>query len=99
MSEARKLFLQQAVDKESTIGKYIEELEQQIIELKESQKQKQVIRLCQRLDKAVQQNKDLKNALKQCMTWRKKESKSIPHYDITQSVLWQKIEEVLNARD
>ena len=33
----------------------IEELEQQITELKESQKQKQIIKLCERLDKAEQQ--------------------------------------------
>ena len=38
----------------------IKELEQQITELKESQKQKQIIRLCQRLDKAEQQNKELR---------------------------------------
>ena len=35
---------------------YVAELEQQITELKESQKQKQIIRLCERLDEAKQQN-------------------------------------------
>lgn len=39
--------------------RHIRELEQQLSELKESQKQKQITRLCNRLDKAEQQNKEL----------------------------------------
>ena len=42
------------------ITNYVTELEQQLSELKESQKQKQIIRLCNRLDKAEQQNKELR---------------------------------------
>ena len=79
--------------------RHIRELEQQLSELKESQKQKQIIRLCNRLDKAEQQNKQITAALRQCMTWLKKESKSMPNYDITQSVLWQNFEEVLKQEE
>jgi hypothetical protein len=43
---------------------YITELEQQITELKESQKQKQIIKLCERLDKAEQQNEQMIEALR-----------------------------------
>ena len=39
--------------------RHIRELEQQLTELKEFQKQKQIIKLCNRLDKAEQQNKEL----------------------------------------
>jgi len=39
------------------------ELEQQLSELKESQKQKQIIRLCNRLDKAEHQNEQMLEAL------------------------------------
>ena len=42
---------------------YIAELEQQITELKESQKQKQIIKLCERLDEAKQQNERMLEAL------------------------------------
>ena len=77
------------------VDDYVNELEQQLTELKESRKQKQIIKLCNRLDKAEQQNKQIKEALRQCMTWLKKESKSMPNYDITQSVLWQSFDELL----
>lgn len=43
--------------------RHIRELEQQLSELKESQKQKQIILLCNRLDKAEQQNKQMIEAL------------------------------------
>ena len=43
--------------------RHIRELEQQLSELKESQKQKQIIRLCNRLDKAEQQNEQMLEAL------------------------------------
>ena len=46
-----------------------------------------------------QQNKDLREALKRCMAWLKKESKSMPNYDITQSVLWQNFEEILKQEE
>ena len=39
--------------------RHIRELEQQLTELKESQKQKRIIKLCERLDEAEQQNKEL----------------------------------------
>ena len=39
------------------------ELEKQLSELKESQKQKQIIKLCERLDKAEQQNKQMLEAI------------------------------------
>ena len=46
-----------------TVTNYVTELEQQLSKLKESQKQKQIIRLCERLDKAEQQNKQMIEAL------------------------------------
>ena len=46
--------------------RHIRELEQQLSELKESQKQKQITRLCNRLDKAEQQNKQLSIISKNC---------------------------------
>lgn len=75
----------------------IKQLEQQIAQLQESQKQKSIIKLCERLDKAEQQNKELRKTLKQCMIWLQKESKSMPNYNITQSVLWQSFEEMLDT--
>ena len=48
----------------SELQEKYEELEQQLTELKESQKQKQIIRLCERLDKAEQQNKQMIEALR-----------------------------------
>ena len=42
---------------------YVAELEQQITELKESQKQKQIIKLCERLDEAERQNKQMLEAI------------------------------------
>ena len=49
--------------------------------------------------KIEQQNKELRKTLKQCMTWLQKESKSMPNYDITQSVLWQSFEEILKQEE
>ena len=43
--------------------RHIRELEQQLSELKESQKQKQIIRLCNRLDESERQNKQMIEAL------------------------------------
>ena len=43
----------------------IKELEQQITELKESQKQKQIIRLCKRLDESKHQNEQMIEVLKE----------------------------------
>ena len=43
---------------------YVAELEKQLTELKESQKQKQIIRLCERLDEAEQQKAELIEALR-----------------------------------
>ena len=67
MSEARKRYENRTVFGGSTCAscnfrceQYVSELEHQVTELKESQKQKQIIRLCQRLDKAEQQNKELR---------------------------------------
>ena len=42
---------------------YVTELEQQLSKLKESQKQKQIIKLCERLDEAKQQNEQMLEAL------------------------------------
>ena len=42
---------------------HVAELEQQITELKESQKQKQIIKLCERLDEAKRQNKQMFEAI------------------------------------
>ena len=44
-----------------------------------------------------QENRELRKTLKQCMTWLQKESKSMPNYNITHSVLWQSFEEMLNT--
>ena len=44
--------------------RHIRELEQQLSELKESQKQKQIIRLCNRLDEAEHQNEQMIELLK-----------------------------------
>ena len=46
--------------------RHIRELEQQLSELKESQKQKQIIILCNRLDKAEHLNKQLSIISKNC---------------------------------
>ena len=64
MSEARERYYAEELESWITISRevahdYVTELEQQLTELKESQKQKQIIILCNRLDKAEQQNKDL----------------------------------------
>ena len=59
MSKASLDFINSGKCYPSEVLNYVLELEQQITELKESQKQKQIIRLCQRLDKAEQQNKEL----------------------------------------
>ena len=62
MSEARDKYKEVDPWKENNRAifiDYIEELEHQITELKESQKQKRIIRLCERLDKAEQQKAEL----------------------------------------
>ena len=62
MSEARDRYKEVDLWKENNRAifiDYIEELEHQITELKESQKQKRIIRLCERLDKAEQQKAEL----------------------------------------
>ena len=62
MSEARDRYKEVDPWKENNRAifiDYIEELEHQITELKESQKQKRIIRLCERLDKAEQQKAEL----------------------------------------
>ena len=66
MSEARDKYKEVDPWKENNRAifiDYIEELEHQITELKESQKQKRIIRLCERLDKAEQQKAELIEAL------------------------------------
>ena len=68
MSEAREKYYTEESESWITISRelahdYVTELEQQLSELKESQKQKQIIRLCERLDKAEQQNKQMIEAL------------------------------------
>ena len=67
MSEARDKYKEVDPWKENNRAifiDYIEELEHQITELKESQKQKRIIRLCERLDKAEQQKAELIEDLK-----------------------------------
>ena len=68
MSEAREKYdfwvvMNHAWNIDDVIN-YVTELEQQLSELKESQKQKQITRLCNRLDKAEQQNKQMISAIK-----------------------------------
>lgn len=67
MSEAREKYYEELNLKNmithGAANKYIAELEHQITELKTSQKQKQIIKLCNRLDKAEQQNKQMIEAL------------------------------------
>ena len=60
MSKASLDFINSGKCYPSEVLNYVLELEQQITELKESQKQKRIIRLCERLDKAEQQNKELR---------------------------------------
>ena len=67
MSKASLDFINSGKCYPSEVLNYVLELEQQITELKESQKQKQIIRLCQRLDKAEQQNKELRELLNYAM--------------------------------
>ena len=68
MSEARERYYAEELESWITISRevahdYVTELEQQLSELKESRKQKQIIRLCNRLDKAEQQNKQMLECL------------------------------------
>ena len=75
MSESRLLYnhvVDSLPDKQvrDVIRTHVDELEQQNKKLMESQKQKQIIRLCNRLDKAEQQNKQMLEAL---IEWRKTE--------------------------
>ena len=71
MSEARERYYKLKSELEhlgneglrGEIDDYVTELEQQLSELKESQKQKQIIKLCERLDEAKQQNKQMLEAL------------------------------------
>lgn len=59
MSEARENNFETLLTITLKQQKIIEQLEQQITDLKESQKQKQIIKLCERLDKAERQNKQM----------------------------------------
>ena len=72
MSEARERYYKLKSELEhlgneglrGEIDDYVNELEQQLSELKESQKQKQIIRLCERLDEAERQNERMLELLK-----------------------------------
>lgn len=115
MNESRELFLRQinimkysGLDENiDGIEPYVTELEQQITELKESQKQKQIIKLCERLDEAKRQNKQMLEALIYFMKPNTMMLEDGLYYvkdlkwivDLIESVTGKKIEEVLNARD
>lgn len=70
MSEARERYYKWIDDENWKVREFIKpyvfELEQQNKQLKESQTQKQIIRLCNRLDKAEQLNKQLSIISKNC---------------------------------
>lgn len=51
--------------------RHIRELERQLTELKESQTQKRIIKLCERLDKAERQNKQMIEVLLQIYDFQK----------------------------
>lgn len=74
--EKRMSLLMAANDRETAIKDsvyidYIIELEQQNKQLKESQTQKQIIKLCERLKEAEQQNKQMIEALLQIYDFQK----------------------------
>lgn len=91
------------------VKEYVTELEQQLSDLKESQKQKQIIKLCERLDKAEQQ-------INGTCKWKYDENYNMYETDCENAFIFvegrksdngflfcpycgKKIEEVLNARD
>ena len=78
--------------------RHIRELEQQLSELKESQKQKQIIKLCERLDEAERQNERMLEALKESYKGFLN-TQMYSHTDMIkqtiESVTGKKIEEVL----
>ena len=78
------------------VNEYIEKLKQQLSELKESQKQKQIIILCNRLDKAEQQNKQMLEALIMIYkAWHEDSILISSTKPIIESVTGKKIEEVI----
>lgn len=68
----------------------IKQLEQRIKELEESHKQKSIIKLCDRLDKAEQQNKELINLISEIKETCKTNS------IVNQQWLFLKTDELLN---
>ena len=72
----------------------IKELEQQITELKESQKQKQIIKLCERLDEAKQQNEQMLNTLKEITDYLTPNNKN---YIGCKSILHIKVDETIES--
>ena len=76
--------------------RHIRELEQQLTELKESQKQKQITRLCNRLDKAEQLNKQMLEALIMIYkTWHEDSILISSTKPIIESVTGKPIDELL----
>ena len=76
--------------------RHIRELEQQVSELKESQKQKQITRLCNRLDKAEQLNKQMLEALIMIYkTWHEDSILISSTKPIIESVTGKPIDELL----
>lgn len=76
MSEAREKYYAEESESWITISRevahdYVTELEQQLSELKESQTQKRIIKLCERLDKAERQNKQMIEVLLQIYDFQK----------------------------
>ena len=74
--------------------RHIRELEQQLSELKESRKQKQIIRLCNRLDKAEQQNEQMLDILKEITDYLTPNNKN---YIGCKSILHRKVDDVIEA--
>ena len=110
MSEARERYYAEELESWITISRdvahdYVTELERQLSELKESQKQKQITRLCNRLDKAEQQNKQMIEALIMATKYMKTQRPFMDYSDdvelyennikIIESVTGEKIEEAV----
>ena len=99
MSEARDKYYAEESESWITISRevahdYVTELEQQLTELKESQKQKQIIILCNRLDKAEQQNEQMLDILKEITDYLTPNNKN---YIGCKSILHRKVDDVIES--
>lgn len=63
MSTAKERYYKSGFSDQIIVTDYVTELEQELAKLKESQTQKSIIKLCERVDKAEQQFEELKKAI------------------------------------